>query len=336
MKKLYWVVLLLSIAVFLIGVGIFALFIPTRGSEEAKIESIHVVAGETATSIGHSLKQAGLIRNETLFNVLIRLSGASKKIPMGTYKIRSASPMLSIVKKFVQGDVYKIKITIPEGYTSRMIADLMEKNSVCTAQQFLAKAHDSSFAESLGIRASSVEGFLYPDTYFFQESEAPDSVLRAMVSQFWKTIASISPGMLDDFKTLDQNVILASIIEREYRVPSEAKVIASVFINRLKIGMALQSCATVVYVMTEQYGMPHPDIVYYSDLALKSKYNTYLHPGLPPGPISNPGRISLEAVFNPSKSDYLYFRLADPLKGTHIFSRTFQEHSLAATRVKGF
>ena len=243
---------------------------------------------------------------------------------------------MNIVKKFINGDVSKIVVTIPEGYTSAMIADLLEKSKVCTKKDFLAAARDHDFARSLGIDAQSLEGFLFPDTYYFQEDEKPKEIAATMVAQFKKSISRIVPFDSLKFSDLFAKVTLASIVEREYRIPAEAPLIASVFFNRLKIGMALQSCATVVYVMTEQYGMPHPDIVYYSDLSLKSPYNTYLHRDLPPGPISNPGMVSLNAVFNPAKSDYLYFRLADPANGMHIFSKTFQEHSLAATRVKGF
>jgi UPF0755 protein len=139
-----------------------------------------------------------------------------------------------------------------------------------------------------------------------------------------------------DKPRLRENVILASIVEREYGVPQEAGLMASVFRNRLAIGMALQSCATVVYIITEKQDKPHPSVVYYSDLAIKDPYNTYIHRDLPPGPISNPGETALSAVFNSPKSDYLYFRLIDSSSRQHRFSKTFEEHAGETIPVKGF
>jgi UPF0755 protein len=135
---------------------------------------------------------------------------------------------------------------------------------------------------------------------------------------------------------LNRRVILASIVEREYRVDEEAPLMAGVFFNRLEIGMALQSCATVEYVITEIQGRPHPRVLYDRDTEIQDPYNTYNRPGLPPGPIAAPGMAALRAAFNPAPSDYLYFRLVNPDEGRHYFSKTFDEHIRAgALYLKG-
>ena len=147
-----------------------------------------------------------------------------------------------------------------------------------------------------------------------------------MLKAFRDRLASIPEASALNSKELHEKVILASIVEREYKVKEEAPLMASVFYNRLKIKMALQSCATVVYVITERLGKPHPDVIYDRDLKLDDPYNSYEHAGLPPGPISNPGLTSLRAAFYPATSRYLYFRLVDADAGKHHFSASLEEH----------
>jgi UPF0755 protein len=148
-----------------------------------------------------------------------------------------------------------------------------------------------------------------------------------MADTFFKRLAELQPDSLAlSPAELNKRVIMASIVEREYRVDEEAPVMAGVFYNRLRIGMALQSCATVEYVITEIQGRPHPERLYERDTEIRSPYNTYLVPGLPPGPISAPGTVALDAAFNPAPSDYLYFRLVNPAEGRHYFSHTLDDH----------
>jgi UPF0755 protein len=158
-----------------------------------------------------------------------------------------------------------------------------------------------------------------------------------MADTFFKRLAEIEPSAVEmDPVDLHNRVIMASIVEREYRIGEEAALMAGVFYNRLSIGMALQSCATVEYVITEIQGRPHPLVLYTRDTEIPNPYNTYIRPGLPPGPISSPGKLALDAAFHPQKNDYLYFRLVDPAGGKHYFSRTFDDHIRAGTLyVKG-
>ena len=244
--------------------------------------------------------------------------------------------LAGIIDMLKNGEISRIQVTIPEGSTMKAIASLLDKSGVCKSVDFLLAANDATFAKRAGIPASNVEGFLFPDTYFFPEGGSAESVIMTMTQNFFRKLALIAGTESDRRKPYSAKLPSRLIVEREYRVPSEAALIASVFENRLRIGMALQSCATVVYIITEKQNKPHPSVVYYSDLAIRDPYNTYLHRGLPPGPISNPGETALRAVFNPQKSDYLYFRLMDVSSGRHRFSQTFEEHVQESIPVKGF
>ena len=151
-----------------------------------------------------------------------------------------------------------------------------------------------------------------------------------MIDTFFEKLEGIDPGYTElTAEQLYEKIILASIIEREYRVAEEAPMIASVFYNRLESEMALGSCATIEFIITEELEKPHPNYLTYQDLEIESEYNTYIHQGLPPAPISNPGIAALEAVFNPADTDFLYFLLQDTESGKHYFSRTYSEHNKA-------
>lgn len=158
-----------------------------------------------------------------------------------------------------------------------------------------------------------------------------------MVDTFFSRITDIDADTLSlPPEELNRLIILASIVEREYRLDEEAPLMAGVFINRLNINMALQSCATVVYVITEVQGRPHPEMLYNRDIEIRDPYNTYIRPGLPPGPICSPGSVALRAVLNPSETNYMYFRLVNQASGKHYFSNTLDDHIRASVLyVKG-
>jgi UPF0755 protein len=177
---------------------------------------------------------------------------------------------------------------------------------------------------------TTAEGFLFPDTYLFAEDYPADKVVRYMVGRFMEVLGEIYPEYLSlSAGDLYDRVVLASMVEREYRVPEEAAAIASVFYNRLDIHMRLESCATVVYVMTEQEGLPHPQRLFYRDLERANPYNTYRTFGLPPGPIASPGRTALDAAFFPDTTDYRFFVWSGPGSASHAFTRTLSEHNEA-------
>jgi UPF0755 protein len=312
-------------------------FLPPFDKERDPASLFRVHPGMSLKEISKGLEDAGVVRNASAFNLYAKLGGIDKHIKAGNYRFPLGVTLPTVASMLRNGDTAKSKVVIPEGFVARAIGEELEKEGVCSRVSFLSATADKDFVRGLGIDAGNLEGFLFPDTYYFDLESDPYDVAKEMVLNFRKATASIAGDTVHfGSKEFYNKVILASIVEREYRVPEEAKLIASVFYNRLKIGMALQSCATVVYVMTEKLGKPHPEVVTYDDLALKDPYNTYLHPGLPPGPISNPGRIALDAVFNPVKSQYLYFRLLSAESGRHKFSKTFDEHVEAAIPVKGY
>jgi UPF0755 protein len=298
--------------------------------------SFEVYKGETALSVGTRLEQAGLIKSRHLWYVLLRLD--ERSIKAGRYRIAMPISQTDLREMLVAGAKEPLlRVTIPEGVTLKKIAHIFDAAGVCEAEKFLAAAGDPEILREYRIPGDTMEGFLYPETYLFPAEYPPSLAVKAMADTFFRRLAETGadPGSLSP-EELYRKVTLASIIEREYRVDEEAKVMSGVFYNRLNIGMPLQSCATVEYVITEILGKPHPKVIYNKDTEIKNPYNTYVMPGLPPGPISAPGAIALEAAFNPESSDYLYFRLVDVATGKHYFSRTFDDHIKAGVLyVKG-
>ena len=322
--------LLMFIIVFLVGCS------SRQDTGDGNSELLFTVTrGSSAQQVAADLAESKLIRNRTIFLLRLRLLGVDKRLEAGTYRFRKSSRMGEIIRILADAKVAKSRVTIPEGATLSAIARAMDKAQVAASGDFLRAAGDPALLKQYHIPGKSFEGYLFPDTYDISLGSGGQAVVELMARRFFERIAKFSPGAADNPEALYKNVVLASIVEREYRVAEEAPLIASVFRNRLKIGMALQSCATVVYVLTEREGKPHPSVVYFKDLEVDDPYNTYRHPGLPPGPIANPGATALAAVFSPAKSEYLYFRITDEVSGTHRFSRTFEEHKEISIPVKG-
>jgi UPF0755 protein len=283
--------------------------------------------GESSQSAGMRLERTGLIRNRYFWNLLCRLN--RDPIKTGTYRIEIPVNMITVHNILVSGKQILHRVTIPEGVTLGKIAAILEESGICFADDFLVSAKDSAVIGSYRIpdSSSSIEGYLFPDTYLFPAEYPPHQVINAMVENFFAKMENIDPSSVNlNPRQLNEKVILASIVEREYRVGEEAPLMAGVFYNRLGINMALQSCATVEYIITEIQGKPHPRVIYNQDLEIRNPYNTYINPGLPPGPICVPGAVALRAAMFPQKTEYLYFRLDDPESGRHYFSRTLDEH----------
>lgn len=286
---------------------------------------IEIRRGETSQSVGLRLERTGLINNRYIWNLLCRLD--NEHIKTGTYRIEMPSSMLGIHRLLISGREVLHKVTIPEGVTLRKTARILEEAGICSYNDFLAAARNPLILADFNISNTSMEGYLFPDTYFFPSEYPAELVVRKMANNFFSKLESISPSFRNmSDRELNEKVILASIVEREYRIAEEAPVMAGVFLNRIRINMALQSCATVEYIITEIQGKPHPSVLLYADLEIRNPYNTYMYRGLPPGPISAPGVVALRAVLYPDNTRYLYFRLTDPASGRHYFSRTYDEH----------
>jgi UPF0755 protein len=206
----------------------------------------------------------------------------------------------------------------------------MADSGISAEAEFRQAARSQELLAELGIPAKSVEGYLFPDTYFFPPEFPPTLVIEAMVENFMSKVRQVAPDVDTwDRRELHDHVILASIVEREYRVAEEAPLIASVFKNRLQYNIGLESCATIAFIITEEQGKPHPLFITREDLGIDSEYNTYKWAGLPPGPISNPGLVALAATFDTPETDFYYFLLKDEARGTHYFSGDLDQHNLA-------
>ncbi|MHB9291712.1 putative peptidoglycan lytic transglycosylase G [Hollandina sp. SP2] len=313
-----------------------------RPAQASYTHFFEVYAGESAMAVGRRLQDAGIIRSHYFWYILSRLDKGY--IKAGTYRLDLPASQMAIRSILVTGQQFLTRVTIPEGVTLKKMAKILETAEICDADAFLAVTEDPEMLAAYQIPGETMEGFLYPDTYFFPRDYPASLVVKAMADTFLRRIAAL-PGMNGTAdlhgkalspEELYQKVIIASIVEREYRVDAEAPLMAGVFYNRLDLGMALQSCATVEYVITEIQGRPHPEVLYTRDTKIQDPYNTYMRTGLPPGPISAPGAVALNAAFNPIRKEYLYFRLIDGNAGQHYFSRTLDDHIRAgALYVKG-
>jgi UPF0755 protein len=301
---------------------------PQNIAKEGVLFSIQ--KGESTESIIARLEREGLIRSGLLLRLISKFYQTEKSFKSGVYRITPGLTTLDVHNLLVSGSQDLIRITIPEGWTRSNIAQLLEKEGLITKTGFINVTQSPELLSFFNIPAKNVEGYLFPDTYFFPRDISAFDIARMMIKTFFIKLNSVYP----EYKNLSSleihnRIILASIVEREYRLAEEAPLIASVFYNRLTRNIKLESCATVGFIKTEILNQPHPDRLWESDLQIPSPYNTYQHYGLPPGPISNPGLIAITAVFSPAESNYLYFVLEDKNTGKHHFSANFNEHVAA-------
>jgi UPF0755 protein len=329
---------ILALAIFLFAV-LYLNSATVNGGESVVFK---IERGEGASLIGQRLYEAGLIKSPLLWKAMSIIRIAYPKlypdagavwaksvstIKAGVYKIEPNSRASDILDMFIRGSQMLVSVTIPEGSTIKKAAALLEESGICSADDFIRAAEYKPLLSEYRISADSAEGYLYPDTYLFNLNYGAGDAVRYMIKTFYEKLEElgVDAASLSD-EELSAKVILASIIEREYRVDEEAPVMAGVFQNRIAQKMRLESCATVEYIITEIHGKAHPTRLFYSDLEIDNPYNTYLYKGLPPGPISNPGAVALAAAFFPDKNDYLFFRIVDAGAGRHYFSKTFDDH----------
>jgi UPF0755 protein len=286
--------------------------------------------GESVNRISHRLQENNLIHSSLLFRLISKVRQTEKDIKAGKYRIEESSSTVRIHDLLVSGRQILKKVTIPEGWTFDEIAVRLEEENIVDGEQFRKVCTSEDFLASMNIPAPSVEGYLFPDTYYFSQNVGAKSVATHLIETMMDTIETIEPEYKQmTSRELHQKVIVASIVEREYRLEEEAPIIASVFYNRLHADMGLDSCATIEYIITEIQDKPHPSYLTYEDLKIESPYNTYLYAGLPPGAICNPGKTALEAAFHPADTDYWYFVLKNPQSGRHHFSEDISEHNRA-------
>ncbi|KUK12294.1 MAG: Aminodeoxychorismate lyase [Moorella sp. 60_41] len=299
------------------------------GEEGAPPVKVTIPPGATAAEIGRLLEDRGIIRSASAFRFYAARQKADQHLKPGVYLLSPGEPLFRILEQLVAGRVMEEKFTIPEGFTLKQIARLLADKGLVTEDEFwqaAARPYDYPFLEGLSPASNYLEGFLFPDTYRVPAGASAETIIRLMLDRFQQVYSEIekerAPGL--ELNTLEI-VTLASIVEKEAKLDRERPLIAGVFLNRLRRGMKLESCATVEYLLEE----PKP-VLTYEDLQIDSPYNTYQVMGLPPGPIASPGRASLLAALNPARTDYLYFA-ARP-DGSHEFSRSWREHLAAVSR----
>lgn len=293
-------------------------------ADSQELIAIQIAQGENADQITAKLQEAGLIKNELAFKYYLKSHKVSNKLRAGSYQLSPAMTTEEIVDELLNGVGELIRFTIPEGYTLRDIADLFAEQEIMSADTFweLVRGYDINkyeFLQGCPDNDHRLEGFLFPDTYFIAKDTAPEAVLNMMLDRFaqvWDELPANQSG-LSNYDT----VILASMIESEARFDEERATIASVYLNRLDKQMLMQCDATILYAMPERKTQ-----LRYSDYEYESEYNTYLHQGLPPTPISNPGQKSLEAACKPEKTDYLYYLWDRIDNDGHVFAKNYEEH----------
>jgi UPF0755 protein len=321
------------LVIVLLIAGAFALWVrstvttPVEHQSADRIVTIDPGSG-TQTIVGR-LAEAGVVGHPLALKIYLRLTGRGGNLKAGDYKFPSPISPLQAVEKIRRGDVDLERVTIPEGFNRFDIAEaLSAKTGKATPEEFLRLMEYQTPIEQIAPTARNLEGYLFPDTYNYNSKTTPDDLIRAMVDRFHEVFA---PDWAERASrvglTVHQVVTLASIIEKEAKVPDERPHMASVFFNRLKRGMPLASDPTFIYaaILAGDYD-GNPNQVRHRDRY--SPYNTYLVSGLPPGPIASPGRASLEAVLNPDDTDDLYF-VVNGTAGRHKFSRTAAEHEAA-------
>ncbi|MBP1763749.1 MAG: aminodeoxychorismate lyase [Firmicutes bacterium] len=293
---------------------------------------ITVRQGMGLQEIGDRLYQQGVIGNVTVFRMMAKLKGLENSLQAGDYAIAPGTNITRILEMLAKGETAYQQLTVPEGYTIDQIADLLEEKHLGLASRFKASAQKTKLGNSVlpsdPAAKYVAEGYAFPNTYRFSSGTAEEQILALMVKEFDKQITSELRDRAQAMGLPMRDVIiLASLVEKEARLPEDRPVIAAVFMNRLRLGMPLQSCATIQYIL----GYPKPELSV-QDTMLPSPYNTYKNMGLPPGPIANPGLASIKAVLYPAQTDYLYF-VADK-QGAHHFSKTYEEHLMMIEQVR--
>jgi UPF0755 protein len=272
------------------------------------------------------LKDAGAIPNEKIFSLWARLWRLDKKIHWGVYHFELPMTPAAVLSRMIPGRGAFHRITVPEGLTAREIAGLLADANVGDKERLLAETSEPDLLAQLGLADKGIEGYLFPDTYYFPDGMTEGEVLAAMVEAFH---AAMDPLLKQAKPALSAHevVTLASMIEKETGDPAERPLVAAVFFNRLKIGLPLQSDPTAVYELDARRKITH------KDLQSQSPYNTYRIKGLPPGPICNPGVSSLKAALAPADVPYLYF--VSKNDGSHSFSVELAEHNRAVKTYQG-
>jgi UPF0755 protein len=304
---------------------VYACFIPTPKFPRPR--TVSVSPGDSLRVVAERLAAAGVVRSARATELYAELSGDGRNLKPGDYAFHGGEALGAVLRHIINGDFVTVTVTIPEGSTVHQIAERLEEAGLTCEWKFQAAARHGPLVRALGLEPLGAEGYLFPATYRFPPHASSEKILATMLQRFY---AVLTPAIQRRLFVLGMSVhdlvTLASIIEKEAKVPGERPIIASVFYNRLKLGMPLQSDPTAQY---NPSGETEPAV---TAVHTASAYNTYKFVGLPPGPIANPGMSSIMAALYPAHTDYLYFVARND--GTHIFSRTLREQQRAIALVK--
>ncbi len=311
----------LLLAVFLgalaaVGVAGWMILVPYGPQKETIVD---VAPGSSAMLIGRQLERAGVIRSRYAFDMTRFLERGSLRA--GEYRFSHPLPLIEVYERIARGDVFTIALTVPEGANCFDIAARVQAAGFSSSRAFLdALVSQAGLVADFDPGAKSLEGYLFPDTYWFSPKASPDDILAVMVRRFRSVATQL--GLTENVHNV---VTLASLVERETAVGGERPLVASVYVNRIQKKMPLMADPAVIYGLKLE-GLWRGSL-YQSDLDRNTAYNTYLHTGLPPGPIDNPGIPSLRAAMHPAETDYLYFVAAsDNPQGRSLFSDTLDQH----------
>lgn len=303
----------------------YALSLPFKGYVEPEV-LFEIPRGQGVSQVAARLEERGLILSAALFRAALWNRREPVTLKAGTYRFEQPLKLEEVIDKLARGDVAYRRVTIPEGYDLAQIMAAMVDSGLGTVAGFAEVMTRVEWIRDLDPDAPDLEGYLMPDTYHLPLDADEEALVRRMVTafrDFWTAERQARARELG--LTTREAVTLASLVEKETAVPAERELVSGVFHNRLRLGMRLGCDPTVIYAVRRV--KEYDGIIHRSDLQLDSPYNTYIYPGLPPGPIANPGRAALDAALDPAETDYLFFVSRND--GTHLFSRTYDRHRQA-------
>ena len=304
------------------GLGLFLI---SPADKEGGVQLVVVEEGLSLGEVAGKLKEKKIITSKPLFMLWARVMGTSRRIKSGEYRLGSRMAPIKILELLTKGAIVTHAVTIPEGFTKVQIAMLLAEEGLVDKGQFLALTDVSTLLEPYGIKSPSLEGYLYPDTYHFGRGISALTAIDTMIKRFLEVIEPLKKRAKEVGMKMEEVITLASIVEKETGQGKERPLIASVFLNRLKRRMRLESDPTVIYGLDGFDGNLRR-----KDLKRPTPYNTYVIRGLPPGPIASPGLQAIRAVLYPARTDYLFF--VSKNDGTHYFSKTLSEHNRAVEK----
>ncbi len=313
--------MLIFLAVMITGYFIYSkIFLPPKGDFTKEPIEVKIKPGFSLRIIADTLESKGLIKNKEDFILANKLFRNVNRLKAGRYNIKKGLSVYDVMNIIVEGKTSNIKVVIQEGLISTQIASILAKKVEIDSTKFNKLLSDTSIINQFKLRSNSLEGYLFPNTYFFHWGITEKEIIKILLKEFNRNFSdSLKAIATDKGWKVGQILTLASIIEGEALIDSERAVISSVYHNRLQKGMLLQADPTIQYIIPDG-----PRRLLNKDLAIDSPYNTYIYPGLPPGPVNNPGKISIVAAISPVKTDYLYFVAKGD--GSHIFSKTLSQH----------